>query len=71
MRYTSQYKELPLDLFKSSLDGLDKRNRWVALGDSLPWAEIERIYNRRLGNQYAGAGNKVTIRNKPTCGSPC
>ena len=58
MRYTSQYKELPLDLFKSSLDGLDKRNRWVALGDSLPWAEIERVYNRRLGNQYAGAGNK-------------
>ena len=58
MRYTSQYKQLSLDLFKSSFDDLDKRNRWVFLADLMPWAKIERLYNSRLGNQYTGAGNK-------------
>lgn len=58
MRYTSQYKQLSLDLFKSSFDDLDKHNRWVALADIMPWAEIERLYNSRLENQYMGAGNK-------------
>lgn len=59
MRYTSQYKQLSLDLFKSSFDDLDKHNRWVALADIMPWAEIERLYNSRLENQYMGAGNKL------------
>lgn len=58
MRYTSQYKQLSLDLFKSSFDDLDKHNRWIALADIMPWAEIERLYNSRLENQYMGAGNK-------------
>ena len=58
MKYSSQYKPLTLDLFKSSFDGLNKTNRWVILGDSLPWAEIEKTYNSRLGNKYKGAGNK-------------
>lgn len=56
--YASKYKQLDLDLFRSSLDGLDKNNRWVALGDLLPWTELEKEYNSRLNNQKKGAGNK-------------
>ncbi len=44
--------------FRSSLDELDKTNRWVMLGDLLPWAEIEKRYNSTLNNQVKGAGNK-------------
>lgn len=60
MRYTSQNKnkQLTLDLFRSSSDDLDKTNRWVVLGDTLPWAEMEKIYNSKLGNKVKGAGNK-------------
>jgi len=58
MKYSSQYKPLTLDLFKSSFDGLNKSNRWVILGDNLPWGEIEKTYNSRLDNKYKGAGNK-------------
>lgn len=59
MKYSSQYNPLTLDLFKSSFDGLNKTNRWVILGDNIPWAEVEKIYNSRLGNKYKGAGNKL------------
>ena len=47
MKYTSQNKnrQLTLDIFRSSLDSLDKSNRWVILGDTLPWAELEKVYN--------------------------
>lgn len=31
---------------------------WVQLGDSLPWAKIEKLYNSRLNNSKKGAGNK-------------
>ena len=60
MTYTSQNKnrQLTLDIFRSSLDNLDKSNRWVVLGDTLPWAELEKIYNSRLHNKDKGAGNK-------------
>jgi IS5 family transposase len=60
MKYTSQnkYKQLTLDMFRSSLKDLDKTNRWVILGDTLPWAELEKIYNSRLNNIDRGAGNK-------------
>ena len=44
MKYTSQVKQLTIDDFKSSLEGLNKSNRWVQLGDSLPWAKIEKLY---------------------------
>lgn len=37
--YTPKYKQLDLGLLRSSLDELDKTNRWVALGDLLPWTE--------------------------------
>ena len=53
-----KYKQLDLGLLRSSLDELDKTNRWVALGDLLPWTELEKEYNSRLDNQKKGAGNK-------------
>ena len=58
MKFTSQNKQLTFDLFRSSLEELDKTNRWVMLGDLLPWAEIEKRYNSKLNNQVKGAGNK-------------
>ena len=60
MKYTSQNKnrQLTLDIFRSSLDSLDKSNRWVKLGDTLPWAELEKVYNSKLHNKDKGAGNK-------------
>ena len=56
--YASHNKQLSLDLFRSSFDGLDKSNRWVSMGDLLPWPELEREYNSRLNNSVKGAGNK-------------
>lgn len=56
--FSSKYKQLDLELFRSSLDGLDKSNRWVRLGDLLPWSSIEKEYNSRLKNEKKGAGNK-------------
>lgn len=56
--YTPKYKQLDLDLLCSTLDGLDKANRWVALGDLLPWAELKKEYNSMLDNRRKGAGNK-------------
>ena len=53
-----KYKQLDLGLLRSSLDELDKTNRWVALGDLLPWTELEKEYNSRLDNKKKGAGNK-------------
>ena len=43
MKYTSQNKnkQLTLDMFRSSFEDLDKHNRWVVLGDMLPWAALE------------------------------
>lgn len=58
MKYSSQGKQLSIDIFRSSLEGLSKSNRWVQLGDTLPWDEIERLYNHRLNNGKRGAGNK-------------
>lgn len=37
---------------------MDQNNRWVKLGDCLPWTELEKIYNSRLDNKVKGAGNK-------------
>lgn len=43
MKYRSQGNQLTLDAFRSSLSSLPKSNRWVSLGDTLPWEEIEKI----------------------------
>lgn len=56
--YAPKNKQLDLGLFRSSLDELDKSNRWLVLGDLLPWTELEKEYNSRLDNQKKGAGNK-------------
>ena len=58
MRFKPRYKQLTIDGFRSSLDGLDKTNRWVWLGDHLPWEEYEKQYGQTLNNQVAGAGAK-------------
>ena len=58
MKYTSQAKQLTIDEFRSSLEGLSKTNRWVMLGDLMPWAKIEKLYNSKLNNEDRGAGNK-------------
>ena len=56
MKYTSQNKnrQLTLDMFRSSFEDLDKHNRWVVLGDTLPWAALEKIYNSKLHNDERG-----------------
>lgn len=58
MKFKSQGKQLSISTFRSSLDSLSKSNRWVRLGDSLPWDEIEIVYNSKLNNSRKGAGNK-------------
>ena len=58
MKYKSQGKQLSFNLFESSLKDLPKTNRWVKLGESLPWDKIEKIYNAKLNNRHGGAGNK-------------
>ena len=40
--YAPKYKQLDLGLLRSSLDELEKTNRRVALGDLLPWTELEK-----------------------------
>ena len=48
--YTPRHKLLPPELVRYSQDSLDKSNRWVMMGDLLPWTDIEKEYNSRLGN---------------------
>lgn len=49
---------MTFDEMKGSLERLPKTNRWVQMGDALPWAEYEKVYNQRLNNESAGASNK-------------
>ena len=58
MRYTSQGSQLTIVDFNSPLSDLPKSNRWVQLGDHLPWSLIEQSYNSKLKNQRTGAANK-------------
>lgn len=58
MKFKPSYKQLTIDAFRSSLDGLDKSNRWVWLGDHLPWEVYEKQYGQKLNNQNAGASAK-------------
>ena len=51
---------MTIDGFRSSLEGLDKSNRWVWLGDHLPWSEFDKRYKQTLNNQNAGASAKPT-----------
>lgn len=54
-------------MFRSSFDELDKNNRWVELGDLLPWTELEKVYISRLDNEVKGAGNKPARMIIGTC----
>ena len=54
----SQYKNHDLFELEKSLTGLSKSNRWVKLGDNIPWEKVEKEYNKRLRNSHNGAGNK-------------
>lgn len=58
MKYYSQYRNHDLFDLQESLAGLSKSNRWVKLGDNLPWDQIEKENNKRLRNRHNGAGNK-------------
>ena len=49
---------MSFELFRDELANLPKENRWVRMGDSLPWDKLERVYNRKLNNAHTGAGNK-------------
>ena len=40
--YAPKYKQLDLGLLRSSLDELDKTNRWVALGDLFHGRNLRR-----------------------------
>ena len=57
MRYYSQGHQLTIEEFKGALSRLPKDNRWVKLGDSLPWDRIEKVYVSKLKNEKTGAGN--------------
>ena len=48
MRYYSQGHQLTIEGFKGALSRLPKDNRWVKLGDSLPWDRIEKVYVSKL-----------------------
>ena len=58
MKYYSQYRIHDLFELQESLSGLSNSNRWVKLADRLPWAKIEKEYNKRLRSSHCGAGNK-------------
>ena len=59
MKYSSQGKQLILNLFSGSLEeSLDRENRWCKLANSLPWDKIECVYNSTLNNVHNGGGNK-------------
>lgn len=59
MKYSSQAKQLRLDIFSGTLEkSPDLSNRWYKLANLIPWDKIERIYNKSLRNQHSGGGNK-------------
>ena len=59
MKYYSQYRNHDLFDLQELLSRFCKSNRWVKLGDNLPWDNIVREYNKRLQYRHAGADNKT------------
>lgn len=57
MKIVSIPGQLTFDEMKGSLEGLPKTNRWVVLGDTLPWGAFEALYSKRLNNEKSGADN--------------
>lgn len=58
MKITSLHGQMTFDEMKGSLERLPKTNRWVRMGDTLPWTEYEKVYNKRLRNETVGASNR-------------
>lgn len=58
MKIVSLNGQMTFDEMKGSLERLPKTNRWVQMGDTLPWREYEKVYNRRLKNDTVGASNR-------------
>lgn len=58
MKIVSLNGQMTFDEMKGSLERLPKTNRWVQMGDALPWAEFEKVYNKRLKNENVGAANR-------------
>ena len=58
MKIVSLNGQMTFDEMKGSLERLPKTNRWVQMGDALPWAEYEKVYNERLKNDKVGASNR-------------
>lgn len=58
MKKVSLYRQLTFDEMKGLLERLPKANRWEQMGDSLPWTEYEKVYNKRLKNDTVGASNR-------------
>ncbi len=58
MKIASYNGQLTFEEMKGSLESLPKTNRWVKMGDALPWSEYEKVYNKRLKNDSVGASNK-------------
>ena len=50
MKIVSSHGQLTFDEMKGSFERLPKTNRWVHIGDSLRWAEYEKVYNKPLKN---------------------
>ena len=58
MKIVSLNGQMTFEEMKGSLERLPKTNRWVRMGDALPWAEYEKVYNKRLKNDIVGASNR-------------
>ena len=58
MKIVSLNGQMTFDEMKGSLERLPKTNRWVQMGDSLPWTEYEKVYNKQLKNDTVGASNR-------------
>ena len=55
MKFKSQNRELTLEAFRSSLEDLPKSNRWIKLGDTLPWEKIEKRLRAAAMGDFAMA----------------
>lgn len=58
MKIVSLNGQMTFEEMKGSLERLPKTNRWVQMGDTLPWTEYEKVYNKRLKNDRVGATNR-------------
>lgn len=58
MKIVSLNGQMTFDGMKDTLERLPKTNRWVRMGNTLPWTEFEKVYNKCLKNDNVGAANR-------------